>query len=114
MSLFKSGETASAQVLKLATNSSPSTKKKIKEIHNLLLLSSMAMYTPEEALALIVDCSLSKDDIRIQRGAKKKQVNIYPSYAVIGHVTKTCYPANITISVVHILRCIYQFKIWWT
>ncbi|KAK9712915.1 hypothetical protein QE152_g24648 [Popillia japonica] len=53
------------------------------------------VYTPEEALALIVDTSLTKEDyIEIQRGAKARGANLYPAYNVISQVKNTCYPGR--------------------
>lgn len=61
--------------------------------------SPVTVYTPEEALALIVDTSLTKEDyIEIQRGAKARGANLYPAYNVISQVKNTCYPGNMTIS----------------
>lgn len=47
-------------------------------------------YSPEEALVLILDTSLSKEDyIKIQKGAKTKGANLYPAYNAVSKVKKT-------------------------
>nr|CAI5861412.1 unnamed protein product [Callosobruchus analis] len=56
-------------------------------------------YTPEEALALIVDTDLTKEDyIKIHRGAKLRGANLYPPYNAISQMKQTCYPANIIVT----------------
>ncbi|KAK9728859.1 hypothetical protein QE152_g16997 [Popillia japonica] len=66
-SLVKSGRRTTAKFMKLALDASPKTLKKMRQVTSPMF----TVYTPEEALALIVDTSLTKEDyIEIQRGAK--------------------------------------------
>ncbi|KAG8195709.1 hypothetical protein JTE90_002972 [Oedothorax gibbosus] len=73
----------------------------MKELHQSPSTSaeSIAAYTPDEALSLIVDLSLGKDDyLNLREGAKVRGANIYPPYNVIANAKKLCYPPNITIT----------------
>jgi hypothetical protein len=96
-SLVKSGKRKAAKVIKLALESSP---RSLKRMHvSKSATHCYTSYTPVEALALIVDTSMTKDDyIKVQRGAKARGANIYPSYNLILQVKQTCYPKNITVS----------------
>lgn len=56
-------------------------------------------YTPDEALALMVDLKLTKwqyDVLHIQ--AKKKNADLYPPYSHVVDAKKRCYPASIDLS----------------
>lgn len=69
----------------------------MKQVHD--SSSTIELYTPDEALGLMVDLGLTEDDYTtLQRGAKKKRANIYPSYSAIAAVKKKCYPLGIFIT----------------
>ena len=52
-------------------------------------------YTYEEALALILDCGLSKMDYQTLRdGAKEKGLNLYPAYNFVRTEKENCIPAS--------------------
>ncbi|KAG8179922.1 hypothetical protein JTE90_025247 [Oedothorax gibbosus] len=88
-------------MVKFAVTTSPRSLKKMKELHQSPSTSaeSIAAYTPDEALSLIVDLSLGKDDyLNLREGAKVRGANIYPPYNVIANAKKLCYPPNITIT----------------
>ncbi len=56
-------------------------------------------YSPEEALAYLMDCNLSKNQyITTHIGAKERNANIYPAYAKLVAAKKDCYPQNIEYS----------------
>lgn len=98
-SLVKSGNRSAAEVVKLAINSSPKSLKRMKLAHDTSSSASIKPYNPEEALALIVDLGLTKEDyITMRLGAIERGANIYPSYHVIGEAKRKCYPANIEIN----------------
>ncbi|CAH0547004.1 unnamed protein product [Brassicogethes aeneus] len=87
-SLVKSGQRNVAQVIKLATETSPRKLKKMKEVHD-APAPTLRPYSPEEALGLIVDLGLTKEDyITIRLGAKERGADIYPSYHLIGEAKK--------------------------
>ncbi|KAF2884548.1 hypothetical protein ILUMI_21625, partial [Ignelater luminosus] len=70
-SLSKSGKRTAAEVVKLATNSSPRSLKKIKMAPK--MSPAITPYTPEEALALTIDSGLGKVNyLNIQSETKKK------------------------------------------
>lgn len=78
-SLRTSGKRTVAEVIRMATESSPKTLKRMQQARD--STSSYTAYTPEEGLAFIVDIDLGKEQyIHIQREAKKKGANIYPHY----------------------------------
>lgn len=98
-SLTKSGQKTAAQVVKLATQLSPSELKKMKDVHNITSSVNIKPYSPEEALGLIVDIGMTREDnITMRLRAKERGADIYSSYHVIAEAKKKCYPANIIIS----------------
>ena len=99
-SLRKAGKREAAQVVKLAVTSSPKRLKKMKQVHNTVLLApTIRSYSPDEALSLIVDLGLTKEDYLTMRlGAKERGANIYPSYQKIAEEKKKCYPSNINVT----------------
>lgn len=78
------GETQLAQVVNLAITTTSRGFKKMIIAHDTFTLTTTTMYAPVEALAMIVDNGLRKDDYTaIQRGEKAGGVNIYVAYNVI-------------------------------
>ncbi|KAK4881633.1 hypothetical protein RN001_004952 [Aquatica leii] len=73
---IKSGKRTTAQVVKLAIQSSPNRLKKMKLVHDTSSSAVIRPYSPEESLA------------------KNRGANIYPSYHVIAEAKRKCYPAN--------------------
>ena len=57
-------------------------------------------YTPEEALALIIELRLSKNSYkRLRKKAKKKYANLYPAYdPAVTDYMKKCKPPNIDLT----------------
>ncbi|CAH0556757.1 unnamed protein product [Brassicogethes aeneus] len=89
--LIKSGKRTAAQVMKLAIKSSPKGLKKMKVVND-APSATVIPYNPEEALGLMVDLGLTKEDYTTMRlGAK----DIYPSYDLIAEAKNKCYTANI-------------------
>lgn len=98
-SLTKSGKRTAAQMVNLALTTSSRRYKRIKKIHDSPKTSGIIPYSPEEALAFIIDSDMGKEDyIQMQRGAKSRGANIYPAYNVIAQTKKQCYPDNLKIS----------------
>lgn len=96
-SLVRSGKRKAAKVMKLAVESSPRSLKRMQQSKS--TTHSCTPYTAVEALALIVDTSMTKEDyIKVQKGAKARGANIYPAYNQIFKIKQTCYPENITVS----------------
>lgn len=57
-------------------------------------------YTPEEALALIIDLKLSKYQYDLLRSqAKKRHADMYPPYCKVFEVKKNCYPSSDSVAV---------------
>lgn len=87
-----------ANIISKLGEADPSMKKRILQI-----LSNerreIVYYTPDEALALMIDLRLSKDDYHeMHMGGKIREANIYPSYHKILEAKKRCYPSSITIT----------------
>lgn len=102
-SLYKHGKRAAAEVLKLAASATPRRLKRMKKVHESPLLPTYTTYTPEEALALMIDTDLGKEQyIQIQQEAKKRGANIYPPYNVIAEARTQCYPHNILVTDVEV------------
>lgn len=61
--------------------------------------SPTVSYSPERALALLIDASLSKHDYTVLRQSSKELgSDIFPTYDQVLEQKKLCYPANIDIS----------------
>lgn len=71
----------------------------MKLVHDISSPITIRPYSHEEALGLIVDLGLTKEDyITMRLGAKERGADIYPSYHVIQEAKSKCYPINIKIS----------------
>ena len=58
-------------------------------------LKGSKMYSPDEALALLLDCRLSKQDYQMLRsGAKGKGASLYPSYNHVREAKERCIPSS--------------------
>ncbi|CAH0555193.1 unnamed protein product [Brassicogethes aeneus] len=58
----------------------------------------ISSYSPDEALALMVDLKLTKHQyIAMQKGANKRNVNLYPPYYLVLQSKVKCYPNEIVI-----------------
>lgn len=90
VSLYNSGKRDAAQILQ-SLEESPTRATKMKKIVSCPTASPIP-YTPEEALALFVDCGLTKNQYMLmQSGAKSRNANIYPPYYVLQEAKKRCY-----------------------
>ncbi|XP_059216468.1 uncharacterized protein LOC131994136 isoform X2 [Stomoxys calcitrans] len=59
---------------------------------------SIKAFTPEKALGLILDASLSKHQYEVLRSsAREIGFDIYPSYHQVLEAKKKCYPANVQV-----------------
>ena len=77
---------ATSNVLKREGHSD--TSKKLKK-----LSASPKNYSPDEALSLMMDCSLTKNTYqRIKKGAIKRKCDLYPPYYLVREAKKLCCP----------------------
>lgn len=98
-SLVKSGKRTAAEIVKLAITSSPRSLKKMRLVHDAASSSCSRSYSPEEALALMVDLGLTKEGFIMMRlGAKERGADIYPSYYIIAKAKEMFYTVNIKIN----------------
>lgn len=93
MKLRSSGKIAEANLLEEALYTTPTRAKKITSAWRSSLSQKVVSYTPEEALALILDANLSREAYqKIRMGAKRRGADIYPSWKRVQKAKKRCYP----------------------
>ncbi|KAK9701571.1 hypothetical protein QE152_g30474 [Popillia japonica] len=63
-SLTKSGKRTAAKLVSLVLTTSPRRYKRMKNIQDTPSYSALKSYSPEEALALIIDSRMGKEDVR--------------------------------------------------
>lgn len=96
--LRSSGHKEEAQIINALADASPKRKMRILDI--LEDDSSVIPMQPQEALALMVDAKLTKNQYnRIRWTAKSHNANIYPSYRQIQMAKAKCYPENSSIEI---------------
>jgi len=96
--LYKTGQRKATSLFKDSL-SSPNRAKKIKSAYKDANKNCPIPYTPDEALAFMIDNKLTKQQyINIRLGSKKRNCDIYPSYENIILEKKNCYPRNIDIT----------------
>lgn len=72
---------------------SPSSIKRLKQACNPAEIRTIKSYSPDEALALLVDLKLTKDQyIKLQKGAIERNINLYPPYYVLLKEKVAAYP----------------------
>lgn len=97
MGFNKKGQRTTAHVIKKASTSSPRTLKLMKKEPS---LSNIRTYTANAALALILDCKLTKDQyIQLRNGARVRNINLYPAYNTILEAKKQCYPDEQAVTI---------------
>lgn len=96
VSLRKSGQRDAASLLKKITDLDPCTSTTATDIKNVLKNHesvTQRKYSPEEALALFLDCRLTKCSyIRLRKKALEAGHDLYPSYHALQKAKKSCYP----------------------
>ena len=87
LSLQKEGRTKDAKIIRHILEADKDGTCTIKP--------KSTAYSPDEALALLLDCGLSKADYQtLHQGAKEKGCNIYPAYNEIRHSKDKCCPQS--------------------
>jgi hypothetical protein len=94
LSLYRDNKRSAAQIVSQLPEASPDRLQKIKQVlGEASQENKFVSYRPEEALALIMDCRLTKQAYQILReGAKKRGVDLYPSYDKVLSSKNECYP----------------------
>lgn len=96
--LKKNDRKLEAKIVEKLRSASPNRKSKILEILN--EDNKVIPYTPDEALALIMDAKLSTHQYEIiHKQAKLRNADIYPSYYYILSSKKRCYPINESVQI---------------
>jgi len=95
-SLYSSENRIAANLLKESIKT-PTRASKIKKAYD-HSLNVIILYTNDEALDFFLDNDLTKQQyINIRLSAKKKNVNIYPTYEQILEAKRKCYPKNLQV-----------------
>lgn len=99
--LRKSGGRDAANMLKelVISPKRATTIKKVYQKNRSDAPISKILYSPEEALALIVSTKLTKAQyMLIRQGALQKSVKMYPSYHQVLQAKQSCYPLGVRVS----------------
>ncbi|XP_066967697.1 uncharacterized protein [Macrobrachium rosenbergii] len=97
-SLWTSHEPKKAKIVKAVSLSSPNT---LRKLDNAILRkeTTMAQYSAEEALALIIDLYLGIEAYRtLRQGALHHGFDLYPSYHEVLKAKSQTYPLNIFVN----------------
>lgn len=88
-----------AKLINEATTSSPESVKRAKTIFEVSNNEpTFRPYSPNEALALIVDLKLTKHQyVSMQKGASDHNVSLYPPYYLVLKSKSECYPMDLLI-----------------
>lgn len=100
LGLRVSGKPGAAKLLTNVVSSNESNIKKINEAFksNHLISNKPArnQLSAAKALALVVDCRLSKRQYQnLRNNAKENDVELYPAYNLVREAKKMCYPLDI-------------------
>lgn len=100
MSLRSAGKRHAAAVVKEATETTPTRAAKMRKALRTSLSKRIETFSPEEALALIIDLKLSTHQYKLLRQrTKMKGINLYPAYDTIINAKNDCYPSRASITV---------------
>lgn len=96
MKLREVNERDAADIIKEATQTTPSRALKIKHSWKTSEDKVCVAYTDVEAVALMVDCNLSVTQYnKLHSGAKMRNANIYPAYnRVLAAKKKNAIPSK--------------------
>lgn len=90
--LRSSGKRQASMLLKEATETTPTRAYKIRRAYASSSLEQNK-FSPEQALALMIDLDLSRDSYNLLRQKTKEiGVNIHPAYTKIREAKEECYP----------------------
>lgn len=102
LSLRSSGKRNASTVIGEVTETTTTRAYKFKKAYKMFTQKSNynKIFTPEEALAILVDLNLTKQQYTtLRQRLKEKEVYVFPSYDVIKNVKKECYPPDHSIFV---------------
>lgn len=91
----KSGKRDAANIIREVAHSSSDIATEIKKLR-MSKSTETRLFSNEEALAIFIDCKLSKNSYKLLRKqALKINHNIYPSYYQLAKAKMDCYPPGI-------------------
>ena len=98
MKLREEGKIDQASVVQLATQTTP--RRASKMLNSMKNQTCVVQYTPDEALAFLLDSDLTKAQYnRMRLGAKQRNVDLYPSYKRVLEAKKKCYPDKSAVTI---------------
>ena len=87
------------KLLTECTETSPSRPRKLQNIIKKAQTQPVTKYTPDEALAFLLQTGMSRDAyITTRLGAKARNADIYPNYGIVHEAKKKCYPDGIEVT----------------
>ncbi|CAL1671818.1 unnamed protein product [Lasius platythorax] len=100
-SLRLDGKHEEAKLMKEAIMTTPSRSKRISKVWNASKsITNVIAYTPAEALALMIETSLTKNSYQVtQTQANSRGANIYPSYKRVREAKAECYPPKESVHI---------------
>lgn len=100
LSLRSSGKRHAAEIVKAATDTTPTRAAKIRKAYKTSLEKTTSVFTPEEALAMLIDLKLTKNQyILLRKRSRDKGIDMYPSYEAIKKAKEECYPQKESITI---------------
>lgn len=101
MSLRSAGKLEESKLISEAVFTTPTRASKISAAYKEHQISTITPYTPREALSLMLEADLSRDNYQTLRTeAKSKGAKLYPSYKKVRIAKQECYPSeeNVTVT----------------
>lgn len=96
-SLYNCGKRSASKMISLLSSDESLPKRIISVIQS--DDNQPNKYTPEEALALYIDGGYTKKSyMDLQRGTRKRNANIFPTYDVLRSAKKLCYPSGLIVT----------------
>lgn len=100
MKLREEGRRVEASIIQVATQATPTRAKRMLKCGKTQPQTAIIPYSPDEALALICDGNLSVVQYKkLRKGAKARNVDLYPSYHKVVDAKIKCYPDKQSISI---------------
>jgi hypothetical protein len=107
LSLWSSGKRHASTVIEKVTETTSTRAYKFKKAYKMFTQKSSnnKIFTPEEALAILVDLNFSKQQyMTLRQRLKEKEVNVFPFYDVIKNIKKNVIPLTTVLSLPSHLR----------
>lgn len=98
-SFMEQGKRAAADLLEKSILSPNRAVKMRRSLQTIETFKTVVPYTPEEALAFILNTGMTKDMyIRTRIGAMERNANIFPAYEKVKKAKIECIPEGVIVS----------------